>query len=78
MNEGDHLVDIYSPDLNVAQRELLLGLEAYEREQRRPPSESRSSVHESTLEATRTKLRLLGILPGQIAEIERTRRRRRT
>ncbi|MGE5193024.1 MAG: efflux RND transporter periplasmic adaptor subunit [Deltaproteobacteria bacterium] len=74
VKKGDHLVDIYSPDLLVAQRELLIGLEAWEREQKRAPSESRSALHESTLEAARTKLRLLGILPEQIAEIERTKK----
>ncbi len=74
VNKGDHLVDIYSPDLLVAQRELLIGLEAWEREQKRAPSESRATLHESTLEAARTKLRLLGILPEQIAEIERTKK----
>ncbi|MBI3863071.1 MAG: efflux RND transporter periplasmic adaptor subunit [Planctomycetia bacterium] len=74
VNEGDHLVDVYSPDLNVAQRELLIGLEAHEREQKRTPSEGRASFADSTLESVRTKLRLLGILPEQIAEIERTRK----
>jgi Cu(I)/Ag(I) efflux system membrane fusion protein len=74
VNKGDHLVDVYSPDLLVAQRELLIGLEAYEREQKRAPSEGRGNLAESTLEAARTKLRLLGILPEQIAEIERTKK----
>lgn len=74
VNEGDHLVDIYSPELNVAQRELLIGLEAHEREQKRPLSEGRNSFAESTLESARTKLRLLGILPEQISEIEKTKK----
>lgn len=68
VKEGDHLVDIYSPDLLVAQRELLLSLEAYER------ARGERSVAEANLESVRTKLRLLGILPEQLAEIERTRR----
>jgi Cu(I)/Ag(I) efflux system membrane fusion protein len=74
VNEGDHLVDIYSPELNVAQRELLIGLEAHDREQKRPLSEGRNSFAESTLESARTKLRLLGILPEQISEIEKTKK----
>jgi Cu(I)/Ag(I) efflux system membrane fusion protein len=68
VKEGDHLVDIYSPDLLVAQRELLLSLEAYEK------ARGERSVAEANLESVRTKLRLLGILPEQLAEIERTRR----
>jgi Cu(I)/Ag(I) efflux system membrane fusion protein len=63
---NDHLVDIYSPALNVTQAELLSALTAYEQ---RPDDR----FARSGLEATRTKLRLLGILPEQIAEIERRR-----
>lgn len=70
---GDHLVEIYSPDLNVAQRELLLALEASERERKTPPAAA-PGLAESRLEAVRTKLRLLGILPEQIAEIEKSRK----
>ena len=68
VKEGDHLVDIYSPDLLVAQRELLLSLEASER------TRGERSVGETNLESARTKLGLLGILPKQLEEIERTRR----
>lgn len=68
VKEGDHLVDIYSPDLLVAQRELLLSLEASER----TGGERRAG--ETNLDAARTKLRLLGILPEQLEEIERTRK----
>ena len=67
VKEGDHLVDIYSPELLVAQRELSLALEANER------GRGERSFVESNLESARTKLRLLGILPEQLAEIERTR-----
>lgn len=68
VKEGDHLVDIYSPDLVVAQRELLLSLEVAER------ARGERSIGETNLEGARTKLRLLGILPEQLAEIERTRK----
>jgi Cu(I)/Ag(I) efflux system membrane fusion protein len=60
---NDHLVDIYSPALNVAQAELISALKAYERQ----PNDQ---FARSSLEASRTKLELLGILPEQIAEIE--------
>lgn len=68
VKEGDHLVDIYSPELVTAQRELLLSLEASEK------SRGERSAGEINLEAARTKLRLLGILPEQLAEVERTRK----
>jgi Cu(I)/Ag(I) efflux system membrane fusion protein len=68
VKEGDHLVDIYSPDLVVAQSELLRSLEANEK------ARGDRSFAEANLEAVRTKLRLLGILPEQLAEIERTRK----
>jgi Cu(I)/Ag(I) efflux system membrane fusion protein len=64
---NDHLVDIYSPELYSTQTELLRALEA--RQQR--PSDR---FTETTLESARTKLRLLGILPEQIAQIEETRK----
>ena len=68
VKEDDHLVDLYSPELYSAQAELILALEA-----------SESSKHglgdrfiESNLLASREKLRLWGLLPEQIAEIEKT------
>lgn len=72
VKKGDHLVEIYSPELLVAQNELLLGLDAVEKE--KPSSSSTKSFAQSRLEASRTKLRLLGILDEQIAEIEETRK----
>ena len=63
---NDHLVDIYSPELYAAQAELLRALAAL----KGPGGESRFA--QSNVEAARTKLRLLGILPEQIAQIERT------
>lgn len=74
VKKGDHLVEIYSPMLNVAQGELLSALESYDREKKsQTPPTGRDSAG-SGLETTRTKLRLLGILDDQIAEIERTRK----
>ena len=72
VKKGDHLVEIYSPELLVAQNELLLSLDAVEKE--KPSSPSTKSFAQSRLESTRTKLRLLGILDEQIAEIEETRK----
>jgi Cu(I)/Ag(I) efflux system membrane fusion protein len=61
VKKQDHLVDIYSPDLVVAQDELIRA------------SKAASGLYaETTLEAARTKLRLLGILPEQIKEIEKS------
>jgi Cu(I)/Ag(I) efflux system membrane fusion protein len=65
---GDHLVDIYSPRLNVDQTSLIRALEASQR-----PGANRK-VELEALEATRERLRLLGIMPQQIQEIERTRK----
>lgn len=64
VKKGVHLVDIYSPDLVVAQDELLRALDA------RP-----GPLGDATLDAVRTKLRLLGILPEQIEAIEKSRKR---
>jgi Cu(I)/Ag(I) efflux system membrane fusion protein len=67
VKKNDHLVDIYSPALYSGQAELLLALEASEKAtgDRRLPA--------ANLESARTKLRLLGILPEQIAAIEKNR-----
>lgn len=72
VKKGDHLVEIYSPELLVAQNELLLSLDAVEKET--TSSLSNKSFDQSRLEASRTKLRLLGILDEQITEIEKTRK----
>lgn len=66
VKKNDHLVDIYSPDLVVAQDELLRALDA----------KGGGAFTEAALEAARTKLRLLGILPEQIQAIEKTRERK--
>jgi Cu(I)/Ag(I) efflux system membrane fusion protein len=65
VKKNDHLVDIYSPDLVVAQDELIRAVSA----------KGTGAFGESTLEAARTKLRLLGILPEQIQAIENSRKR---
>src|SRR5262245_32021756 len=52
VRKGDHLADIYSPELYVAQGELHRALEAAEK------SEGDRTFASATLEAARTKLRL--------------------
>ena len=66
--QDDHLVDIYSPELYTAQAELFRALEAVEQ------STGDRRFVMATLEASRTKLRLLGILPEQIATMEKNRK----
>lgn len=67
VKKGDHLVDIYSPELFVAQGELIRALEAQ-------AGGTGGSFAEANLEAARTKLRLLGILPEQLREIEKSKK----
>ncbi len=69
VKENDHLVDIYSPELYSAQSELLRSLEAYEGR-----GSNSDRFAESNLAASREKLRLFGLLPKQITEIERTKK----
>jgi multidrug efflux pump subunit AcrA (membrane-fusion protein) len=68
VKKKDHLVDIYSPELYSAQAELFRSLESYERS----TGDRRFTL--ATLESARTKLRLLGILPEQIADLEKSRK----
>lgn len=68
VKQDDHLVDIYSPELFIAQGELLRGLEAYEK------ATGDKIFAQINVDAARTKLRLLGILPAQLAEIEKSRK----
>lgn len=72
VKKGDHLVEIYSPELYSAQKELLVALEAREKEKQ--TSTNTRSYTDSLLKSSQTKLQLLGILDEQIAEIEETRK----
>jgi Cu(I)/Ag(I) efflux system membrane fusion protein len=70
VKKGDPLVEIYSPELISAQEELLQAL----RTERSLRGSDLASVRDSgatMLEATRRKLRLLGLTPEQVAAIER-------
>ncbi len=66
VRKGDHLVSMYSPDLIVAQRELILAVKSAERMGTLDPE-----LSASTLRSAEEKLRLLGLLPEQIEEIKR-------
>lgn len=68
VRENDHLVDIYSPTLVTAQAEFLRALDASE------AGTGDRRFAKSQLEASRTKLLLLGVLPKQIAELEKNRK----
>lgn len=74
VKQNDHLVDVYSPELYSAQTELLRALEASEANKK--PGRLVDRFTEANLHAAREKLRLWGLLPEQIAEVERTRQER--
>ncbi|MBW7991807.1 MAG: efflux RND transporter periplasmic adaptor subunit [Planctomycetes bacterium] len=69
VNKGDHMVDLYSPELISAQAELLQALKAAG-----SISENTSDLMKRTtlamLEASRNKLQLLGLARAQIDKIE--------
>lgn len=70
VNKGDHLVEIYSPDLYSAQAELFQSLAASEK------ASGDRAFREANVESVRTKILLLGILPEQLAEMEKNRKER--
>ena len=72
VKKNDHLVDIYSPDLFVGQSELIRGVEAMAAAKQ--GGQATGTFAETTVEAARTKLRLLGLLPEQIQEIEKSKK----
>jgi len=69
VNKGDHMVELYSPELISAQAELLEGLSTSGNISAES-SELVAKTVSATLEATRGKLRLLGLTEKQISEIE--------
>ncbi len=70
VNAGDHLVYVYSPELRTAQEELLQAKRAARAVRKGAVTVLRESSA-ATVDAAREKLRLLGLTPPQIAEIER-------
>jgi len=69
VSKGDHMVDLYSPELISAQAELLQALKAAGNV-RTATSELMTRTALATLEASREKLRLLGLGDEQIGKIE--------
>ena len=65
VRKGDHLVEMYSPELIVAQRELIEAMKSADR-----LGSFDRELAMSTRESAAEKLRLLGLLPKQIAEIK--------
>ena len=69
VNKGDHMVDLYSPELISAQAELLQALKAVGGiKDNTSDLMKRTTI--ATLEAARDKLRLLGLAQAQIDKIE--------
>ena len=68
IRRGDHMVEIYSPELLTAQEEFLQARKAMLALKGDDPKLVRGSV-EATFEAAREKLRLLGLTPQQTAEL---------
>lgn len=66
---GDHLVEMYSPELFAGQEELLQAIKAVKSLEQSASVIVRRST-EKMVDASREKLRLLGLRPEQIAEIE--------
>ena len=71
VNQGDHLVEIYSPELLSAQEELLQARQALKAISGSTLAFSRRGA-EGLVESARRKLTLLGITEKQISELERT------
>lgn len=69
VSKGDHLVDIYSPDLIVTQEELIQALKAVEELEASGLHSIRETAQE-TVDVVREKLRLWGLKQQQIEEIE--------
>ena len=69
VSKGDHMVDLYSPELISAQAELLQALKAADNV-KNATSELVTRTTLATLDATREKLRLLGLNDEQIGKIE--------
>ncbi|HEX6987657.1 MAG TPA: efflux RND transporter periplasmic adaptor subunit, partial [Planctomycetaceae bacterium] len=72
VEEGDHLVEVYSPDLYSAQQELLTAVESSARP-RAGSAGAADRFSAGLLRSAREKLRLWGLTSEQIAEIEKSR-----
>ena len=71
VRKGDHMVYLYSPELISGQAELLQAVKAA-KDISETASDYLAKSTAATLDAAREKLRLLGLTPVQIEEIERS------
>ncbi|MCF7958823.1 MAG: efflux RND transporter periplasmic adaptor subunit [Phycisphaerae bacterium] len=71
VRKGDHLAELYSPELLSAQESLLQALDAVKNVAGSESSYIKESAT-ATVKATQEKLRLWGLTPPQIAEIEQS------
>ncbi len=69
VKKGDHMAQIYSPDLLSAQEELIQAIETAEK-LKNSESDIIKSTAQTTIDAARNKLELLGLNKGQIQDIE--------
>ncbi len=69
VKKGDHMASIYSPELLSAQQELLQAIDSVKALTNSESSIVRD-VSQSTVDAVREKLRLWGLTPEQIQQIE--------
>ena len=69
--KGDPLLTFYSPELLASQQEFLLAIKAHQTMKSSSMPDSTENTH-TLLEASRRRLELLKMTPGQIEEVETT------
>jgi len=74
VKKGDHMVEIYSPELLTAQEELIAAIKTVHA-LGKSESDIVSKTTKATVHAAREKLRLLGLHPWQIKKIETEQKR---
>ncbi|PWB67855.1 MAG: efflux transporter periplasmic adaptor subunit [Deltaproteobacteria bacterium] len=77
VTKGQPLLDIYSPELVASQREYLLAIEMRERMKENPYLEEKEMA-EQLVQSSRRRLELFDVPQSFIAELENTRKPRRT
>ncbi len=73
VRKGDHLAEIYSPQLLVAQQEYLVALQTASRNAGNSQGDAVGAAANAMLEAARRKLELWGIPKDEIEELARSR-----
>lgn len=73
VRRGQAVAALYSPDLFSTQQEYLLALDNRERMRKAGFTDARSAAQD-LVDSTRRRLSLFGMTPGQIAQLERTRK----